>query len=140
MKTSRQIQSDIFRLLKGSSLSKLVSGGIYHAGTRPRDSKKEDIVIRFTAGISEQIERGVVTILIYVPDVTPFADGVFVEDVKRCEWLETRACEWLESLADARSGYLFTLDRTIETLASRDATQREHFISIRMKYNYYEGN
>lgn len=68
-KTGKQIQGDIYQLLKDSTLYTLISGEVYRNGYRPRDSRKEDAVVTFTAGFPTEIQEGVVTVNIYVPDI-----------------------------------------------------------------------
>lgn len=131
-KTGSQIQGDVLVMLRGSSLAGTVTGGVYRDGMRPRGSRLEDIVVAFTAGIPGQIHEGVVTVNVYVPDITPFSDGVYVKDGERCEVLECMAQEWVDSLTADRSDYVFSLENTIHTLPDRDTDQ--HFVVVRLKY------
>ena len=61
-KTSKQIQGDVYRLLKNSTLSSMISGDVYRGdgktSNRPRDSRKEDAVVIFTSGLSGDIQTG----------------------------------------------------------------------------------
>lgn len=50
-KTSKQVEGDIFQLLKDSTLYTMISGDVYRAGYRPRDSRKEDAVINSRLGL-----------------------------------------------------------------------------------------
>lgn len=75
-KTSKQIQGDIYRLLMDSTLHEQITGEVYRKGMRPRDSRKEDAVVIFTAGLADQIQTGVVTVHIYVPDTDPYGNGI----------------------------------------------------------------
>lgn len=65
-KTGKQVQGDIYRLFKGSTLYTMISGDVYRNGYRPRDSRLEDAVVTFTAGLPDQIQTGVVTVNIFV--------------------------------------------------------------------------
>lgn len=138
-KTSKQIQGDIYRLLKDSTLymQKLLSGEVYRAGMRPRDSRKEDAVVIFTAGLADQIQTGVVTVHIYVPDTDPYGNGVWVEDGQRLEEVERLAQQWVDSLTTDVSCYYFKLQQTICTEEAEDINQ--HYVVIRLKYCYYDG-
>ena len=89
-KTSKQIQGDIYNLLKGSALCSMISGDVYRSGYRPRDSRLEDAVVIFTTGLPDQIQTGVVTVNIYVPDIDPYQNGVLVEDGERTETIAAR--------------------------------------------------
>lgn len=136
-KTGKQIQSDVLKLLKSGSLPSLISGKVYRRGYRPRDSKSEDAIVIFTTGLPGQIQTGVVTINIYVPDI-PLDDdtGVLVEDGQRCEQLERVAAEWVESLTTAVSNYRFRLQQTIYTEEEPDINQ--HFVVVKLKYEYID--
>ena len=97
-KTGKQVQGDVYRLLKDSTLYAMISGDVYRNGMRPRDSRLEDAVVTFTTGFPDQIQTGVVTVNIFVPDVDPYENGVLVEDGERTEQLECLAQEWADSL------------------------------------------
>ena len=133
MKTAKDIQGDIITLLRGSGVESLISGDIYRAGYRPRDSRLEDAVVIFTAGLPAQIQTGVVTIHIYVPDIT--LDGVQVEDGARTAVLERALQEWAESLTPAVSPYKFTLQATVSTEDAPDIGQ--HFVVAMLRYEYF---
>ncbi len=133
--TAKQVQTDVIALLRGTSLAKAVNGEIYRAGYRPRDSRKEDIVVVFTEGTSGQTETGTVTLNIFVPDVMMDADGTLVEDGARTAELEAAAQEWFDSLAPAGSDYLFSLRQTICTEAEPDTD--EHFVTVRLGYRHF---
>ena len=134
-KTSRQIQGDIFSLLKGSTLCSMISGDVYRQGYRPRDSKLEDAVVIFTTGTADQIQTGVVTVNIFVPDIDPYADGVMVENGARTEEIEKLAQQWVDRLTVDRSCYKFRLQQTIYTEEEADINQ--HFVVIKLKYEYF---
>lgn len=137
MKTASQIQGDIYDLLRADDiLCSMISGDIYREGYRPRDSKKEDVVVIFTTGQTGQIERGVVTVNIYVPDIKPFKNGVLVQDGKRTAELEQVAMMWVESLTAERTNYRFRLQQTIYTEAEPDIHQ--HYIVVSLRYEHYE--
>lgn len=135
-KTGKQIQGDIYRLLRESSLSANVSGEVYRNGTRPRDSKAEDIIVTFTTGLPTQIQEGVVTINIFVPDIDPYENGVMVEDGARTAELEQAAQDWFNSLSTADNGYIFDLQQTIYTEEEPDINQ--HFVVVKLHYRLYE--
>lgn len=134
-KTGKQVQGDICNFLKGSTLYKMISGDVYRSGYRPRDSRLEDAVVIFTAGLPDEIQMGVVTVNIYVPDIDPYDNGVFVEDGQRTEELELLASKWVESLTAAVSCYKFKLKQTIYTDEELDIKQ--HFIVVKLGYEYF---
>lgn len=135
--TSKKVQGDIYRLLKSGALAALISGGVYRSGMRPRDSRKEDAVVIFTSGLSEQVQSGVVTVNIYVPDCDGNGTGVLEENGKRCEEIEQAAASWVKSLTASRSCYKFSLGQTIYT--ETEPETNEHFVVVKLKYRYYDG-
>lgn len=68
IKTENQIERDFYTFIKQSKLGKGVKGTVYRADMRPDDAVTEDLVVKFLAGLDEQIQSGVVIINIYVPD------------------------------------------------------------------------
>lgn len=135
-KTGKQIQGDIYRLLRASDLSAIVSGKVYRNGTRPRDSKTEDIIVTFTTGLPTEIQEGVVTINIFVADIDPFENGVMIENGERTAELEQVAQNWVDSLSASQSDYLFDLQQTIYTENEPDIHQ--HFVVIKLHYRLFE--
>lgn len=135
-KTGKQIQGDIYRFLQASDLAGQISGGVYRNGYRPRDSREEDAIVTFTAGLPDQIQTGVVTINIYVPDIDSDGNGTWLEDGSRTEEMEQLAQEWADSLTTAVSNYKFRLQQTIYTEA--DPQINQHFTVIKLMYEYFE--
>lgn len=136
-KTSKQVQGDIYQLLKDSTLYTMISGEVYRQGYRPRDSRKEDAVVIFTTGLPNQIQTGVVTVNIFVPDIEPYDNGVWVEDGERTERVERLAQEWVDNLTTEVSCYKFKLQQTIYT--EEEAEIKQHFVVVKLKYEYYDG-
>ena len=134
-KTGKQVQGDVYELLKDSTLFSMISGGVYRGGYRPRDSKLEDAVVIFTAGMSDQIQTGVVTINIFVPDIDPYENGVLVEDGERTEVIERLAADWVDSLSANISCYRFKLMQTIYTEEESEINQ--HFVVVKLAYRYF---
>lgn len=134
MLTAKQVQNDIYQMLRTSTLSSMISGAVYKAGYRPRDSRLEDAVVIFTAGLTAEVETGVVTINIYVSDIDAFDNGVLVEDGARTAELENAASEWVETLTAEKSNYKFSLNKTIYTEADTDIKQ--HFVVIMLEYKH----
>lgn len=134
-KTGKQIQGDIRRLLMESDLCDEISGEVYRNGLRPRDSRKEDAIVTFTTGLPDQIQTGVVTVNIFIPDIDPDDNGTWVEDGQRSEEIELLAQEWAESLTADLSGYKFSLQQTIYTESEPEIHQ--HFVVVRLKYEYF---
>lgn len=134
-KTGKQIQGDVYRLLRDSTLYTMISGEVYRNGYRPRDSKAEDAVVTFTAGFPTEIQEGVVTVNIFVPDIDPYKNGVLVEDGERTEELERLAQAWVDSLTAEVSCYKFDLQQTIYTEEESEIGQ--HFVVVKLRYRYF---
>lgn len=82
IKTSLEVEADIYRLIKDSELGRAIKGNVYRRGYRPADSKKEDIIVHFLSGTPSQFQRGVVIVNAYVPDVT-LGNGQRISDTAR---------------------------------------------------------
>ena len=134
MLTAHKVQTDIMALLADSELCAEVSGEVYRAGYRPRDSRLEDIVVMFVTGTPLQVERGAVTLNIFVPDITPYDDGVYVEDGRRTSYIEELADRWVQSLTTSRANYKFNLLRTIST--DNDEAIHQHFVVVQLEYRF----
>lgn len=133
--TGNRVAGDFYRMLVGSSLAESVSGRVYRSPElRPRDSEREDIVVRFKAGLTGDIQTGEVTVLIFVPDFAPFGDGVLVEDIERTSEIEELAQQWVDSLSADVSCYRLRLVPTIRTVAVAGMSQ--HAVSIALPYEY----
>lgn len=135
MLTGQQVITDVIALLRQTDLPDAIGGGIYRQGTRPRDSKAEDLVVIFTTADAEQFQKGVVTLNIYVPDIeAPGIDGVNYEDSARCAEIEAAAQSAVESLKAYRSDYLFRLRDAIFT--QRDEDIRQSFVVVRLGFKH----
>ena len=133
-KTGKEIQGDVLELLKSGSLASAINGGVYRSGYRPRDSRLEDAVVIFTAGLADQIQTGVITVNVYFPDIE--LNGVWVEDGVRGQQLERAAQDWVNSLTCGVSNYRFGLQASITTEPAQEIQQ--HFVVIMLRYRYFD--
>ncbi len=134
MKTGQQIVTDLIALLRGSTLASGVNGAVYRSGTRPRDSRAEDVVVIFTAGDGAQFQSGVVTLNIFVPYIPVGNDGVLYEDSERCEEIEALAQSTVDDLTADRSNYRFRLRDTIHT--QQDDEINQSFVVVRLSFQH----
>lgn len=134
-KTAKEIQTDFFDLIKASPLAQAISGGVYRAGLRPRDSKLEDITVSFVSGLASQMQTGIIAICIFVPDIDPYGNGVYVEDMARTLVLERMAQDWLDTNPARNTDYRWRLQDTITTV--EDTEIKQHFVSIMLHYNLF---
>lgn len=135
--TSKKVEGDFRRFLIDSDLAKGLSGQVYRNGMRPRDSRKEDAVVIFTSGLPDEIQTGVITINIYVPDLDGNGTGVLEQDGQRLEEIERAAQDWVESLTANRSCYRISLRQSIHTMEEPEINQ--HFVVVKLGYSYFDG-
>jgi len=130
-KTEKQIEKDVFRIIRDSELKAVIGGVVYRDGMRPKNATTEDIVVKFLTGIDGQEQSGVVLVHIYVPNIkSPSGDGELVPNITRIDLLEEKANSLLSSLEDTE--YLFEKDGTPRSYPAEGIEQ--HFINVRLYY------
>lgn len=128
-KTGLAIEGYIFHLMVGNLQ---VRGGIYRNGTRPFDSKGEDVIVSFLSGRDGWdgfSQSGIVNVNVYVPNIE-FGMPYLVKDVSRCEELEEQLLSILET--HKTGDFLLETDGTPTTFADGDF----NVVNIRVKYRY----
>lgn len=134
-KTEKEIVGDVIELIKADPIAQMISGSVYRKGYRPRDSKLEDIVVILTTGKPNQIEKGVVTIHAYVPDIE--FNGVMVENGRRSAEIERAMTDFVANIIANETCYLFRLQETVTTEEAPDIEQ--HFVVAMLYYKYFGG-
>ncbi len=71
----------IYKLINSSPVASLITGGVY-IGTRPADSKKEDVVVRPRTITMDSGQKQFIDILAFVPDIKVTAK-TFEPDIER---------------------------------------------------------
>lgn len=135
--TGNEIRTDIYNLIVSSPLADAVNGGVYYDGMRPRDSKKEDIIVIFTTGFTDQIQEGTVTVNIYVPDKQFVQGGVLEENIGRTNTISRAAQNWVDSLKTRHTEYQFKLRTAIDV--GEEPLLEQHFVHIRLGYRLFNG-
>lgn len=136
-RTGLQVLGDVYQWLKDSTLANMVSGKVYYAETRPRDSKAEDIVIGYLAGVPADLQQIVVNINIFVPDVDPWQNGVLTPDVARLVEIEEAAAEWSNSLTVATTDGKYNVS-LYDNIHSGEATGiGQHYVNIQLRLRYW---
>ena len=138
MRTASQITADFYKSLKSSELARLINGGVYHEGQRPANSRKEDAVVVFTAGLAGQVDSGTITVLVYVPDIDADGTGVPLENKRRTAEIASAALDWVKGMQTALTGYRIELSQAIAT--SSEELLRQHFVSVRISYESFDEN
>jgi len=131
-KTEIEIQTDVYKLLQNSSLKSAVNGKVYQNGLRPRDSKAEDMVVIFTTGLSGQVQTGVITIHVFVPQISNVSNGVLQPNLIRVNTLEKEAQAFVDSLTASMSDYKFMQWKTIASI--QDDELKQTIIVIQLKF------
>lgn len=128
-KTGEEVELDVLNIIKGSPLAKEIKGIVYREGTRPLDSKDEDIVVSFLTGIDGQFQAGSVNVNIYVPNVDN-GSHVLVKDAARCRYLARKADEVVRSLKP--SDYSFSLGTMIQSYKAEKLEQ--YFVNVKINF------
>ena len=129
-KSEKNIEKDLFRLIKASPLATMVTGQVYRKGMRPENSKLEDIVVKFLAGFDGQIQSGIVVLSIYVPNITQLGCTRKVENTARVEELENAVLDFVKNCADTE--YLYEFEDSMTSLDVEEIDQ--HAINARIHY------
>lgn len=132
-KTEKQIEKDVFRIIRNSELRNAIGGTIYREGMRPKNAATEDIVVKFLTGIDGQEQSGIVLVHIYVPNIPSVSgDGELVENITRIGQLQEIVNQVIGNgnLEDAE--YLFEKDGTPKSYEAEGVEQ--HFINVRLHY------
>ena len=130
IKTEMQIERDFYSFVKNSDLGKAIKGKVYRPEMRPANATTEDLIVKFLAGLDEQVQTGVVIFNLYVPDI-PHADGRMVPDKNRIGKLEELLLAFVETAGGTE--YWLETDTTPKTMRNEEIEQ--HFIYARIKFN-----
>ena len=129
IKTEKQIEKVIFRIIKASPINTMIGGTLYRKGMRPRNAKTEDAVVAFLSGLDGQFQTGVVLLNIYVP-MTQNVSSDKITDISRVDTLETAVKDFFDECSEVN--YLFELR---ETPYSEDLDEIEQTrINVRIHY------
>ena len=129
-KTEKEIEKDVYRIIKASVLKDEIKGSFYRAGMRPKDAMSEDVVVKFHTGLDGQEQSGIVLVHIYVPNIKVSVDGELAEDITRIEHLENILNGVINSMENDE--YWLEKDGTPKSFPGEGIEQ--HFINARIKY------
>jgi hypothetical protein len=137
--TGQGVEDVVYSFLKYSDFTGSINGQVYKYGMRPKDSTKEDAVVKFVTGSDTQdFQTGVVVVNVYVPDIVPYKDGIPRKNIKRCGEIETELNKWAESLKVTPINYRITKSQTVYT--EEEAEIKQHFVTVRLKYKLFINN
>ena len=130
IKTETQIERDFYSFVKNSDLGKAIRGTVYRSEMRPTDAATEDLIVKFLAGLDEQVQTGVVIFNLYVPDI-PYTDGRMVPDKNRIGELQ----ELIRTFVETAGGTEYWLETDTTPTTMRNEEIEQHFIYVRIKFN-----
>lgn len=132
-KTTGEIKDDIYALLRHKPISDDLTGSVYFQGLRPKDSRLEDTIIAVTTATADEVQQGVIAILVYVPDIT--VNGLIQEQTERTRAIERALNAWCRQMTAGKSDYLFKLKEAVTT--DKEAATNQHFVTARLGFKIY---
>lgn len=132
IKTEIEVERDFYSFIKNGSLGNTIKGSVYRPDMRPANAKTEDLIVKFLAGLDEQIQTGVVILNIYVPDAKN-TDGRMVRDAARIGVLQAAIRDFVDKNDDTE--YWMETDGTPTSMKNEEigqwcVTARIHFRRI----------
>lgn len=128
--TAQQFADQLYTLTKAYEWG--ITGNVYHGGLRPRDSRLEDITVSYVSGLAGDVQYAVLYVNIYVPDIDPWGNGVYVQDMARTSALEVKAAQFAATLTN--SPLRWKLYGTIHTSEVYDIKQHAIVIPLWVDY------
>ena len=126
MKVDDAVKTDVYKHIKASELASAVTG-VIRKTKRPRDSKKEDVVISVLSNFNGQIQVCTVNVNIYVADLVN--KGQPEENSKRCRELSEIAARVLEVFRGDNFRAVLESQHVYEVVGAD-----EHVINNRIEY------
>lgn len=130
IKTEMCVERDFYSFVKNSDLGKAIRGTVYRPEMRPTNATTEDLIVKFLAGLDEQVQTGVVIFNLYVPDI-PHTDGRMVPDKNRIGELQ----ELILAFVNTAGGTEYWLETDATPITMRNKEIEQHFIYARIKFN-----
>lgn len=130
IKTAIDIERDFFVSVKASALGAAIHGDVYYREMRPADAKTEDIIVKFLAGLDEQVQTGVIILNIYVADIAHGSNGRMVENRPRVAELMTLIRQYVEGFDNAE--YAINSGSTPKSVKAEGISQ--HIITARVNF------
>lgn len=129
MKTTNDILSDVYKMIKSSPIDAL-NGGIYK-GTRPTDSNLNDCVIHLISGNTAKfLQNGAVYVKIFYKDL--FINNTYSEDYATGSQMETLLYD-LSIILLKNNNYSFDIQsREIYSEALQETN--EHYAILKMNF------
>ena len=133
--TPLEVENDFYNMIKAADIATKVNGGVYAGGQRPQNSTKEDIEVICTTLSATEVKEGIVTLLIYVPNVPQAASkGATVDNRPRLTTLARELTTWAEA-RDIAEGYYFKPKEAASIVPIPEIAQ--HAVSLRLTFRHY---
>ena len=129
VKTGGNIETDIYTLI-AAKLKTIISGKVYKSDGREKDAKTEDAVIIFMGGLDGQVQEGIVTVNIFIPDIDAGSKGAKVKDTKRCREVEAALLQTIDETITTE--YELTRKSIIQTFSIDEIDQ--HFVNAKIQF------
>jgi len=114
-KTAKQVEGDVYTILKASTLPTTIKGGMLRGeNSRPVLQVTEDAVVSFMTGMDGQEQIGVVTVNVYVPHIDN-GEVTLKQDAKRCEAIEALLSGIIDEMDADSDEYEFDLQNMIQS-------------------------
>jgi hypothetical protein len=132
MTTTIEAIDAIYDKLKSGNLISEITGRIYKSGERPFSSNLEDVVINSLPISSDQIQKAIININVYVPNKTINIGGqpnAFIPDTARIRALSRLAVDELDEYFDYGRHFFIQQQTVFE-----EPTIYQHYINIRVEF------
>ena len=129
IKTGGNIETDIYNLI-ATKLKAIIAGNVYKSDGREKDAKTEDAVIIFMGGLDGQVQEGIVTVNIYIPDIDAGNKGAKVKDTKRCRDVEAALLTAIDGTTTTE--YELTRKSIIQTF--KEEAINQHFVNTKIQF------
>lgn len=132
-KTWSDIEQDFYNAIKQTELAHTVNGGVYKFGIRPKNSKKEDVIIKVSALGAKQLQEGTVTVMVYLQPLAKHSDGWIVPNKQRIAEIERLVDQLPEELMPLLTEYNgLKLFDGVGNYTEPDT--EEFFVSVKIKF------
>lgn len=134
-KTWSIIEQDFYNAVKKTVLAHEINGGVYKYGIRPKNSKKEDVIIKVSALNAKQLQEGTVAIMVYLQPMTKHSNGWIVPDKNRIAEIENLVNQLPEELLTLLPEYNgIKLFDGVGNYAEPDT--EEFFVSVKIQFSF----
>lgn len=129
--TSFDILEDLYHVLKPFFADK-ISGSVYFPDCRLLDSNKEDAIIGFSNGDTEQIQTGDLHVNVFIPDIDN-GSGTKVPNTSRLKVIADYGDDLIDNLNVIYvDSYLFKLSKATDFFA--ETSTHEHFVAFYINF------